>query len=158
MEEHRDELKREYTTIEHYKNDFKITDELYAQLIAYGKKEGVSDSVSFNFSSRLARFVEVNKAKLDSIYRNIRDLEDVKMLDEMTTDFVKKSYQEAERLRNENRAPEFIKEYMKFEIARNIFSYGEAYQVFLESDDVCQKAIEAMRNEKLFKKFKVASN
>jgi carboxyl-terminal processing protease len=157
MEDHRETLKAQYPTIEDFKNNFKISDALYDDLVAYGKKEGVSDSVNFNFSARLNAFVAINREKLDSLYRNLTDLNQTAALDSMMKTFVEKSYREAEKLRNANRAPEFIKEYLKFEIARNIFSYGEAYQLFLTTDDACQKALEAMHDDKLFKKFKVLS-
>ncbi|MDR1345794.1 MAG: S41 family peptidase [Bacteroidales bacterium] len=157
MEDHREALKEQYPTIEDFKNNFKVSDALYNDLVAYGKKEGVSDSVNFNFSARLNAFVAVNREKLDLLYRNLSDLSQTAALDSLMKTFVEKSYHEAEKLRNENRAPEFIKEYLKFEIARNIFNYGEAYQLFLMTDDVCQKALEAMHDDKLFKKFKVLS-
>jgi carboxyl-terminal processing protease len=157
MEENRDKLKQQYPTIEDFKNNFMVSEALYEDLVAYGKKEGVSDSVNFNFSARMSAFVAANKETLDSLYRNLADLKQTATLDSLMKTFVEKSYHEAEKLRNENRAPEFIKEYLKFEIARNIFSYGEAYQLFLLTDDVCQKALEAMNDDKLFKKFKVLS-
>ena len=157
MEENRSNMKQQYPTIEDFKKNFTVSDELYENLVAYGRKEGVSDSVNFNFASRLTAFVSANKGKLDSLYRNLADLNQTATLDSLIKASVEKSYREAERLRNENRAPEFIKEYLKFEIARNLFNYGEAYQVFLMTDDVCQKALEAMRDDKLFKKFKVLS-
>jgi carboxyl-terminal processing protease len=155
MEENRDKLKQQYPTIEDFKNKFMVSDAFYEDLVAYGKKEGVSDSVNFNFSARMSAFVAANKETLDSLYRNLADLKQTATLDSLIKTFVEKSYREAEKLRNENRAPEFIKEYLKFEIARNIFSYGEAYQLFLLTDDVCQKALEAMNDDKIFKKFKV---
>jgi carboxyl-terminal processing protease len=155
MEENRSNMKQQYPTIEDFKKNFTVSDELYENLVAYGRKEGVSDSVNFNFASRLTAFVSANKGKLDSLYRNLADLNQTATLDSLIKASVEKSYREAERLRNENRAPEFIKEYLKFEIARNLFNYGEAYQVFLMTDDVCQKALEAMHDDKLFKKFKV---
>jgi len=157
MEEYRSELKKQYPTIEEFKKNYTVSDTLYENLIAYGKKEGVSDSVNFNFSSRLSAFISTHKTKLDSLYRNLSDLNQMASLDSLVKIFVEKSYREAEKLRNENRAPEFIKEYLKFEIARNLFNYGEAYQIFLMTDDVCQKALEAMNDDKLFKKFRVLS-
>ena len=54
-----------------------------------------------------------------------------------------------------SKAPEYIKEYLKFEIARTLYSYGEAYQVFLTSDDTFLKAVDIMKDNKIFKKFKV---
>ena len=73
----------------------------------------------------------------------------------MLAEYIQKQQAESLRLKNLSKAPEYIKEYLKFEIARTLYSYGEAYQVFLTSDDTFQKAVNIMKDNKIFKKFKV---
>ncbi|MCQ2270023.1 MAG: S41 family peptidase [Bacteroidales bacterium] len=155
MESHRDEMKAKYPDFEAYKNNFEISDELYADFIKYAKKEGVSDSVKFVFSSYLQGFLKENKGKLDSLYHSSNDFEKQADFDKMLTEYISKQSAEALRLKNLNKAPEYIKEYLKFEIARTLFSYGEAYEVFLTSDDTFQQAVKIMNDNKIFKKFKV---
>lgn len=155
MESHRDEMKAKYPDFEAYKNNFEISDELYADFIKYAKKEGVSDSVKFVFSSYLQRFLKENKGKLDSLYHSSNDFEKQADFDKMLTEYISKQSAEEMRLKNLNKAPEYIKEYLKFEIARTLFSYGEAYEVFLTSDDTFQQAVKIMNDNKIFKKFKV---
>lgn len=155
MESHRNEMKAKYPDFEAYKNNFEISDELYADFIKYAKKEGVSDSVKFVFSSYLQGFLKENKGKLDSLYHSSNDFEKQADFDKMLTEYISKQSAEALRLKNLNKAPEYIKEYLKFEIARTLFSYGEAYEVFLTSDDTFQQAVKIMNDNKIFKKFKV---
>lgn len=155
MESHRDEMKAKYPDFEAYKNNFEISDELYADFIKYAKKEGVTDSVKFVFSSYLQGFLKENKGKLDSLYHSSNDFEKQADFDKMLTEYISKQSAEALRLKNLNKAPEYIKEYLKFEIARTLFSYGEAYEVFLTSDDTFQQAVKIMNDNKIFKKFKV---
>lgn len=155
MESHRDEMKAKYPDFEAYKNNFEISDELYADFIKYAKKEGVSDSVKFVFSSYLQGFLKENKGKLDSLYHSSNDFEKQADFDKMLTEYISKQSAEALRLKNLNKAPEYIKEYLKFEIARTLFSYGEAYEVFLTSDDTFLQAVKIMNDNKIFKKFKV---
>lgn len=155
MESHRDEMKAKYPDFEAYKNNFEISDELYADFIKYAKKEGVSDSVKFVFSSYLQGFLKENKGKLDSLYHSSNDFEKQADFDKMLTEYISKQSAEEMRLKNLNKAPEYIKEYLKFEIARTLFSYGEAYEVFLTSDDTFQQAVKIMNDNKIFKKFKV---
>ncbi len=155
MESHRDEMKTKYPDFETYKNNFEISDELYAEFINYAKKEGVTDSVKFVFSSYLQGFLKENKGKLDSLYHSSNDFEKQVDFDKMLTEYIEKQSAEALRLKNLNKAPEYIKEYLKFEIARTLFSYGEAYEVFLTSDDTFQQAVKIMDDNKIFKKFKV---
>lgn len=155
MESHRDEMKAKYPDFNAYKNNFEISDELYADFIKYAKKEGVTDSVKFVFSSYLQGFLKENKGKLDSLYLSTNDFENQADFDKMLTQYIEKQSAEALRLKNLNKAPEYIKEYLKFEIARTLFSYGEAYEVFLTSDDTFQQAVKIMNDNKIFKKFKV---
>ncbi len=155
MDSHRTELLSKYPTISDFKNYFQISDEMYSQLMDYAKKEGVNDSVPFNFTSRIGYFIKDEKKKLDSLYSNIEDLENCKEFDELLIKYMKDSYSESLKLRNLDKAPVFIKEYLKFEIARSMFSFGEAYQIFLLSDDTFLQAIQLIQDDKTFKKFKV---
>jgi carboxyl-terminal processing protease len=156
MDSHRPELLAKYPTISEFKNNFQISDEMYTQLMDYAQKEGVNDSVPFNFTSRLNYFIKDEKNKLDSLYSTVEDLNNSKEFDEMLFKYMKESYSESQKLRNLDKAPVFIKEYLKFEIARNLFSYGEAYQIFLLSDDAFLQATKLIQDDKTFKKFKVA--
>ena len=122
----------------------------------YAKKEGVSDSASFKFSNYANAFIKENTGRLDSLFTSSNNM-DMQILDTMFTHYVNKTYAEAMRLRNEEHVSEYIKEYLKYEIARSLYGFGDAYRIFLDSDDTYQKALEVMHNKKIFKKFKVYS-
>ena len=156
MEDNRDLLKAKYPTFESFKDNYIITDAFYKEFMQYAKKEGVSDSASFKFSNYANAFIKENTAKLDSLFTSTNSI-DQHMLDTMFTNYVNKNYAEAMRLRNEEHVSEYIKEYLKYEIARSLYGFGDAYRIFLESDDTYQKALEVMHNKKIFKKFKVYS-
>ena len=156
MDKNREPLKKRYPTFEAFKDNYVITDAFYNEFMQYAKKEGVSDSASFKFSNYANAFIKENSAKLDSLFTSTNSI-DQHMLDTMFTNYVNKNYSEAMRLRNEEHVSEYIKEYLKYEIARSLYGFGEAYRIFLESDDTYQKALEVMHNKKIFKKFKVYS-
>lgn len=156
MEANRERYKALYPTIEDFKRDFEVSDELYNTFMNYARKEGVKDTVPLNLSSRLSGFIKSKKSEIDSLYSDITDLQDTRALDELLTAYVRESYNETVKLRNENRAPEFINEYLKFEFARNLFNFGDAYQVFLQSDDAFLQAVGLMQDDKTFKRFKVS--
>ena len=156
MEANRERYKALYPTIEDFKRDFEVSDELYNTFMNYARKEGVKDTVPLNLSSRLSVFVKSKKSEIDSLYSDITDLQDTRALDDLLTAYVRESYNETVKLRNENRAPEFINEYLKFEFARNLFNFGDAYQVFLQSDDAFLQAVGLMQDDKTFKRFKVS--
>lgn len=156
MDKNREPLKKQYPTFEAFKDNYIITDAFYKEFMQYAKKEGVSDSASFKFSDYANAFIKENTKKLDSLFTSTNNINQ-HMLDTMFSNFVTKNYAEAMRLRNEEHVSEYIKEYLKYEIARSLYGFGDAYRIFLESDDTYLKALEVMHNKKIFKKFKVYS-
>jgi phosphoketolase len=122
----------------------------------YAHKEGVKDSVPLNFTRRAQLFFKENEKQLDSTYSNIQDIQNLEQFQALFTQFMEESYSESMQLRNLGKVREFIKEAIMFEFARNLYTYGEAYQTFLMSDETFIQAVEIINNDKIFRKFKVA--
>ncbi len=156
LENNRENLLQKYPKFEDFQKNYKITDDFYGKFMNFAKEEGLSESASFVFSDYADAFLKENKEKLDSLFKTAEDF-DKTVFDTMFTNYINKTYGEIQRLRNEEHAGEFIKEYLRFEIARGLYGYGDAYRVFLESDDTYQQAVEIMHNKKIFKKYKVSS-
>ena len=156
MATNRDLLKAKYPTFEDFKNNFVISDEMLQQVIEYAHKEGVKDSVPLLFSKRAELFFKENGSQLDSIYNNANTLQSMDQFNEMFHSFMNKSYNESMQLRNLSKINTFIKEAVLFEFARNLYSYGDAYQIYLMSDETFLKAVQIMNDDKVFKKFKVS--
>ncbi len=153
LDKNRESLKRQYPTFEDFEKNFTISDAQYADFMAFAKREGVKDSAAFKFSSYAEAFLKTNKEKLDSLFTSAHF--DMQTLDTMFQNYVDKNYNEAMRLRNEDHVAEYVKDYMRFEIARGLYGYGDAYRIFLETDDTFLKAVEVIGNKKIFKQFKV---
>ena len=153
MEANRDLLLSKYATMEDFKNNFEVSEQRFQALMDFGRKEGVKDTIPFQFSKRAEHFLKDKAAELDSLYGSLEDLQSSTHFQEMLTEFVTQSFNESMRLRNLNKADIFIKDALKFEIARNMFNYGEAYQIFLMTDEGFLKALEVINNDKIFKKF-----
>jgi hypothetical protein len=155
MEINREILQTQYGTMEDFKNKFVVSDELFQELMDYAHKEGIKDTIAFQFSKRLQQFVKDKTAELDSLFIYPEDLKTNDQFQEMISKYVIDSFRESMRLRNINKANDFIKDALKYEIARNLFSYGEARQIFLMKDEEFVKALEVINNDKIFKKFNV---
>jgi carboxyl-terminal processing protease len=155
METNKELMKTKYATMEDFRNNFEVSDQLLQELMDYAHKEGVKDTIAFQFSKRAERFVKDKATELDSLYNSLEDLEKNEQFKEMLIKHITESFNESMRLRNLNKAHEFIKDALKYEIARNLFSYGEARQIFLIKDEGFLKALEAINNDKIFKKFNV---
>ncbi len=156
LSENREQLKEKYPTIHSFRKDFTVDDEMYQKLMDYAKKEGITDTTAFQFSQRMEQFVKAKKTQLDSLYHSISDLQQTEALEKMVKDFVTESYNESVKLKNMDKAPQYIKEYLSFEIARNLYTYGEAYQIILNNDETFQQAYKAMQDPKIFKRFKIS--
>ncbi|MDR0206554.1 MAG: S41 family peptidase [Bacteroidales bacterium] len=148
-------LKSQYPTVEEYKNNFLISDEFLQELIDYAHKEGIKDSVTFIFSKRAELFIKEKSAVLDSLYNSLEDFTGSESFQKMFTEYITDSFNESMRLRNINKANELLKDALRFNIARYLFGYNEAYQIHLTTDEGFLKAIEVINNDKVFKKFKV---
>jgi hypothetical protein len=155
MEKNREILKTQYASMEDFKNNFKVSDALFQELMDYAHKEGVKDTIAFQFSLRAQQFFKEKATELDSLYNAPEDLKTTNQFNEMLTKYVIDSFHESMRLRNINKANNFIKDGLKYEIARNLFSYGDARQIFLMTDEEFVKALEVINNDKIFKKFNV---
>ena len=156
MSSHRDELKAKYPTIQDFRANFTIDNSMYQDLLSYAKNEGITDTTSFSFSQRMELFVENKKEALDSLYHSLSDLQKMEKLDTMIQNFITESYNESVKLKNIDKAPEYIKEYLTFEIARNLYSYGDAYQIILMNDETFQQACKTMHDSKMFKRLKIS--
>ena len=159
MEDHRQELKNKYPTMSDFKQNFNIDDAMYSEFMAFAKKEGVKDSITFDFAKNMENFAKKMKTTLDSIYNSYDNAIDENQkfveMEKMMKDYMRENHAEAQRLRNETKSPEFIKEYLKFEMARTLYGYGQAYEIFLLSDDAFQQAYKVIKDDKFFKKYKV---
>jgi carboxyl-terminal processing protease len=156
MNTHREILKAKYPTIEEFKTNFKVSDELLNEVVEYAHKEGVKDSVPLYFSRRAEFFFEKNKDKLDSIYNDVNSLASLEEFQKMFSEFMTNSYSESMKMRNLSKVSEFIKEAIMFEFARNLFTFGDAYQIYLLNDETFLKAVQVMNDDKIFRKFKVS--
>jgi carboxyl-terminal processing protease len=155
MEKNRAQWKAKYETIDDFKNNFEVSDQLFNELMEYAHKEGIKDSVPFQFSKRAELFLKDKATELDSLYNSFDDLNTSTQFQEMCTQYITDSYKESMRLRNFSKANELIKDWLKYEIAKILFSFGDAYQIYLMKDDGFLKALEVINNDKIFKKFNV---
>lgn len=156
MEQNREEFKTKYPTFNDYKNNFNISEEMYNKFMDFVKEKGITDTVAFNFAKRVENFGRAEKDKLDSLFVTLETFELKKeQFEELLTDYLKTSYEETMKLRNLSKVPDFTKEFLKFEIARTLYSYGQAYEIFLLSDDTFLQAYKAMKDDNLFKKYNV---
>ncbi len=152
----REALKKQYPTFSDFQQNFTISDKMYNDLVAYAAKEGVVDSAKLYFASYIEKFAKEKRAELDSIYKNTSDLQDFQQFDKMLKEYVQEAYDKSVKERNSDKAPQLIKTYMLFELARNLYGYGDGYQYILRDDRTFQEACKAIHDKKIFRKYKIS--
>lgn len=156
LSSNREALKQKYPTFDDFRKNFIIDDKMYNELVAYAKNEGVVDSAKLRFSYKLEAFAKTKRAELDSIYSSLDDLKKMEQFEKMMHEYVQDEYQKDIKDRNADKAPKLIKTYLTFEIARNLYTYSEAYRIILEDDVTYQQACKAINDNKLFRRFKIS--
>ena len=152
---HRNDLKEKFPTIEEFKSNFIVDEQMMSKIMEYSYKEGVKDSIDLNFSRMAEAFIADNRELLDSTYEHINDIHLLTDFQEKIVEYLQNAYSEGMKLRNLEHCGEFIKEAIMFEFARNLFSFGEAYQIYLLNDDGFNQAVQIINDAKIFKKFKI---
>ena len=124
----------------------------------FAQKEGVVDSIEFNFYAEMKSFLEDNKDTLNKIYEDL-NLLDEKYMEEhaskMFLNHIKERVEEYEKVSNNFNVEKYISYQIKFLLARNLFDYKSGIQIWYEIDNVYKQAIETIQDEKLYKKMKV---
>ncbi len=152
----REALKQKYPTFDDFRKSFKINDKLYNELVEYAKKEGVVDSAKLYFSYKVESFAKTKRKELDSLYTTLDDLKKLDKFEKMMRDYITAEHKKDVEDRNADKAPKLIKNYMMFELARNLYSYSDAYRFILEEDNTYKQACKAIYDNKLFRRFKIS--
>ena len=149
-------LKQKYPTFDDFRKNFKINDKLYNELVEYAKKEGVVDSAKLYFSYKVESFAKAKRAELDSLYTSLDDLKKLDKFEKMMRDYITAEHKKDVEDRNADKAPKLIKNYMMFELGRNLYSYSDAYRFILEEDNTYKQACKAINDNKLFRRLKIS--
>ena len=122
----------------------------------YAKNEGVVDSAKLYFSYKVESFAKEKRKELDSLYTSLDDMKKLDKFEKSLRDYIEKEYKKDVEDRNADKAPKLIKNYMMFELARNLYSYSDAYRIILEEDNTYKQACKAIYDNKLFRRFKIS--
>jgi carboxyl-terminal processing protease len=158
LDKERDELIKKYPDFERFKNEFVVDKTMLQDFRDFAQKEGVVDSIEFNFYAEMKSFLEDNKDTLNKIYEDL-NLLDEKYMEEhaskMFLNHIKERVEEYEKVSNNFNVEKYISYQIKFLLARNLFDYKSGIQIWYEIDNVYKQAIETIQDEKLYKKMKV---
>lgn len=161
LDEKRDELKTQYPTSEDFSLNFKVDSKMMEDFMAFAAKEGVVDSLEFDFVAEMKNFMEQNKDSINTLYSSV-DLVNPEKIQKhigiMFTEYIDKQVTEYMKARDNFETEKYIGYQIKTLLARNLYGITSGLQIWFEVDDMYNQAIETIKDEKLFKKMKVQHN
>ncbi len=155
LDVNRDKLKTEYPTSDNFLANYKVTDDFLKEFYDFASKEGVSDSLSFNFSEMMSAFVDSQKDTLNKVITSSESLEKSIFMADFKNYVAKEMAKKNDPARNAETL-KYIKLQLRFLLARNLFDFTAGVQVWTEVDDVYNNAIQVIQDEKRFKKMKIS--
>lgn len=155
LDVNRDKLKTEYPTSDNFLANYKVTDDFLKEFYDFASKEGVTDSLSFNFSEMMSAFVDSQKDTLNKVITSSESLEKSIFMSDFKNYVAKEMAKKNDPARNAETL-KYIKLQLRFLLARNLYDFTAGLQVWAEVDDVYNNAIQVIQDEKRFKKMKIS--
>lgn len=158
LDANRKQLKEKYPSSVDFIKSYNVEQSLLDELYAFGAKEGVTDSSTFNFSEMMNAFILVSKDTMNKILNSSDAISNPSKSIQFITAFNEYVTKENNRKNDPKLALEtlkYIKLQMKFLLARNLYDFSAGLQIWAEVDDAYLKALQVIQDEKLFKKMKI---
>ena len=158
LDANRKQLKEKYPSSVDFIKSYNVEQSLLDELYAFGAKEGVTDSSTFNFSEMMNAFILVSKDTMNKILNSSEAISNPSKSIQFITAFNEYVTKENNRKNDPKLALEtlkYIKLQMKFLLARNLYDFSAGLQIWAEVDDAYLKALQVIQDEKLFKKMKI---
>jgi carboxyl-terminal processing protease len=158
LDANRKQLKEKYPYSVDFIKSYTVEQSMLDELYAFGAKEGVTDSSTFNFSEMMNAFILVSKDTMNKIINSSEAISNPSKSIQFITAFNEYVTKENNRKNDPKLALEtlkYIKLQMKFLLARNLYDFSAGLQIWAEVDDAYLKALQVIQDEKLFKKMKI---
>lgn len=154
LDVNRTKLKEQYPNADSFVTNFKVDQPLLDDFYAFAAKEGVTDTVSYNFVDMMNLYLKTNKDTLNKTIQTLDDLTNaqfIKKFNDFSTFEMSKKHNpslSAETLK-------YTKLQLKFLLARNLFDFATGLKIWSEVDDAFNSALQVIQDEKRFKKMKI---
>ncbi len=158
LDNQRAEMKAKYPTFESFKNEYTVDKKALDDFKAFATQEGVSDSLDFDFTIEMKRFLETNKDSINNLYKTISSVNQESLnthVGLMFSNYINKLKEEYYKNQTSFDTDKYISYQLRFYFARNLFDFTSGIQIWYEIDEIYIQALKVIADEKLFKKMKV---
>lgn len=159
LDVNRADLKQKYPTSDDFIANFKIEESFLNEFHSFATKEGVTDTVTFNFADMMTLYIKTNKDTLNKTIYTLDDISNATNSSQFITGFNEFVTQEVNKKNNpliNAETLKFTKLQLTFLLARNLFDFTTGHKIWSEVDDAFISAVQVIQDEKRFKKMKIS--
>jgi carboxyl-terminal processing protease len=158
----REKMKSSYPNAIEFIKGFNVTDDMMTTFVALAEKKGVKKIDSTDKKGTLNDFVRnyynLNKDKLVKDYPTPDAFRaNFQINDELLKSMAEFSKKDEARNKEEDyqKSEKYLKVLIKARLAQNLYDYSALWQVYNETDDVYNKALQVIQDKNKFKELKV---
>ncbi len=158
LDNKRAEMKTQYPTFAQFKNQFIVDKKTIDDFKAYAAKEGVYDSLDFDFTVEMKSFLELYKDSINNLYKTISSVNQESLnthIGLMFSNHINKLKEDYYKAQAGFDTDKYISYQLRFYFARNLFDFASGIQIWYEIDEIYNQALKVIADEKLFKKMKI---
>jgi len=155
LEENKAKILQEYPTFEQFNQNYKIDEQTWQSFYSFAQKEGISDSLQFDFKAYMDGFLAKNKDTLNKLFPTVETLKQDNVLEQMLTAYISSEMERQSKIQQNFDTKANIERQIRTLIARTLYDRNKADKIWLELDDTYQRAVEVLNNTAVFKKLKI---
>lgn len=159
LDANRTRLKQQYPTSDDFIHNFKIDQPLLDEFYTFASKEGVTDTLSFDFNQMMTDYMATNKDTVNKLYSKPEQVLNAQKSEQFLSGFnayVKKELAKKNNPELTQETQKYINLQIRFLLGRNLYDYATGIQIWAEVDDPYNRALDVIKDEKMFKKMKIS--
>ena len=155
LESNKAAILEKHPTFEHFKENYQMDEQTWADFYNFAKQEGISDSATFDFKSYLDGFLAKNKDTLNKLFPSIEALKKDDIFEQMLNSYIHSEIEKYDKTQQAFDTKTYIEQQIKVLIANSLYDRNKANKIWLELDDAYLRALEVLNNTALFDKLKI---
>lgn len=158
LDNKRAEMKAQYPSFLQFKNQFVVDKKTIDDFKAFAAKEGIYDSLDFDFTVEMKSFLETYKDSINGLYKTISSVNQESLnahIGLMFANHINKLKEEYYKAQEGFDLDKYISYQLRFYFARNLYDFASGIQIWYEIDEIYNQALKVIADEKLFKRMKI---
>jgi uncharacterized protein YjgD (DUF1641 family) len=155
LEKNKEEILKKYPNFEQFNENYKIDDQMWKSFYDFAQKEGITDSLTFDFKAYVDGFIAKNKDTLNKLFPSMEALKQNNTFEQMLNAYIISEMERHDKTQQNFDTKANIERQIRTLIARTLYDRNKADKIWLEMDDAYLRALEVLNNTAIFKKMKI---